>query len=93
MRVQGGANMNNSESWKEAYESWLEHLALAALGTDSAMWCVCGASPEPSPPKPTAFHLRKCWCAAPRLNQLNRFALLFADGEVKATPYVERYRS
>jgi hypothetical protein len=23
--------MNNSESWEEAYESWLEHLALTQL--------------------------------------------------------------
>jgi hypothetical protein len=33
--------MNNSESWEEAYESRLEHLALTAVSTDSAMWCVC----------------------------------------------------
>jgi hypothetical protein len=31
MRVQGGANMNNSESTEEAYEGWFEHLALTQL--------------------------------------------------------------
>jgi len=39
MRLQGGANMNISESWEEVYESWLEHLALTQLSGHSDAMC------------------------------------------------------